>query len=153
MNTSELAILRNRLAEMDQQNHSLRNKLSDTYNQIQTQKVIERIESVSDVLILFAIGQSTLSQDARVNIGFLANLMKKFNNDSFTIIGYADKGTGSQEFNQQLSKSRAEAVKNCLISEFGIQASRLTTVAAGGIGNKYYNNPALSRAVVITSNR
>ncbi|MDR1526512.1 MAG: OmpA family protein [Dysgonamonadaceae bacterium] len=154
MNESELTALRDRIAEMNQQNASLRNKLSDTYNQPkEIQKVTERIESVSDVLVIFPIGKSTLSQDARVNIGFMASLMKKFKDSSYIITGYADDGTGNPPLNDRLSRDRAEAVKNCLVREFGINASRLKTVAAGGVGNKYYNNPALSRAVIVSPNK
>ena len=44
--------------------------------------------------------------------------MKENKNAVYTIIGYADKGTGTKEFNQFLSKARAEAVYNCLVNEF-----------------------------------
>jgi outer membrane protein OmpA-like peptidoglycan-associated protein len=154
MNDTELALLQQRLQEMDQQNASLRDRLASVRNQPkEIQKILEQIKVVSDVLVIFPIGKSTLSQDARVNIGFAAELMKAFKESSYTITGYADEGTGSPALNDRLSRDRADAVKNCLVQEFGISASRLSTVAAGGIGNWHYNNPKLSRAAVISPNK
>jgi outer membrane protein OmpA-like peptidoglycan-associated protein len=154
MNTAELALLHQRINEINQQNADLRDKLAAARNQPkEIQKIIEQMEVVADVLVIFPIGKSTLLQDARVNIGFAAELMKAFKASTYTITGYADEGTGTPKLNDRLSQDRAEAVKNCLVQEFGIDASRLKTVGAGGIGNWHYNNPALSRAVVISPNK
>jgi len=102
-----------------------------------------------DVLILFQIGQSTLSKDARVQLGFLAKLMHEYPESSYTITGYADEGTGSSDLNYRLSSDRAKRVKDCLVGEFGIAAPRLKTAGVGGIENRYYNDPSLSRSVII----
>jgi outer membrane protein OmpA-like peptidoglycan-associated protein len=154
MDDAQLALLQQRLNEMDQQNAALRDKLANARNKpAEIQKILEQIEVVSDVLVIFKIGKSDLLQDARVNIGFAAELMKAFKESTYTITGYADEGTGTPKFNDRLSRNRAEAVKNCLVNEFGIDPARLSTVAAGGIGNWHYNNPALSRAVVISPNK
>jgi outer membrane protein OmpA-like peptidoglycan-associated protein len=154
MNNAELASLQQRIREMNQQNASLRDQLATAYNQPKdVQKILEYIEVASDVLVIFQIGKSDLSQNARVNIGFVAELMKTFKNSTYTITGYADEGTGNPALNDRLSQNRADAVKNCLVQEFGIEASRLSTVAAGGIGNWHYNNPKLSRAAVISPNK
>ena len=115
--------------------------------------VIERItewkDVAADVLILFQIGQSTLSRDARVQIGFLARLLNKYPESSYTITGYADEGTGNPDLNYRLSRARAERVKDCLIGEFGVSPARLSIITAGGIENRYYDDPALSRSVII----
>jgi hypothetical protein len=103
----------------------------------------------SDVLILFRIGQSTLSRDARVQLGFLARLMHEFPESRYTITGYADEGTGNPDLNYRLSNDRAKRAKDCLVNEFGISPARLNVAAAGGIENRYYNDPSLSRSVII----
>ena len=103
----------------------------------------------ADVLILFKIGQSTLSKDARVQLGFLAKLMHNYPESSYTITGYADEGTGNSQINYRLSNERAKKVKDCLVGEFGVTASRLKTAGVGGVENQYYNDPSLSRSAII----
>ena len=119
--------------------------------------VIERVtewkDVATDVLILFRINESVLLRDARVQLGFLARLMHEYPEGTYTITGYADEGTGNPDLNQRLSRARAERVKECLVGEFGISSTRLQTVAAGGIENRYYNDPSLSRSVIIRPNK
>ena len=113
------------------------------------ERVTEWKDVATDVLILFQINQSTLLNDARVQLGFLAGLMRKYPESHYTITGYADKGTGNPDLNYRLSKARAERVKDCLIDEFGISPLRLEISAAGGIENRYYDDPSMSRSVII----
>ena len=119
--------------------------------------VVERVtewnDVATDVLVLFRINESTLSRDARVQLGFLARLMHQYPEGTYTITGYADEGTGNPDLNQRLSRARAERVRECLVGEFGISPTRLQTVAAGGIENRYYNDPSLSRSVIIRPNK
>jgi len=117
------------------------------------EKVTEWKDVATDVLILFRINQSVLLKDARVQIGFLARLMHEYPEGTYTITGYADEGTGTPKINDRLSRERAERVKECLIKEYGISPSRLKTIAAGGIENRFYNDPALSRSVIIRPNK
>lgn len=75
-----------------------------------------------------------------------------FKADRSHISGYADKGTGSPATNERLSKARAEAIYNVLVNEFGVPASQLTTSHYGGVDNMYYDDPRLSRAVIVLGN-
>jgi flagellar motor protein MotB len=122
---------------------------SDPIIETVIEKVTEWKDVASDVLILFLINQSTLLKDARVQIGFLAKLMQQYPESTYSITGYADEGTGNPDLNLRLSSARAERVKDCLVAEFGIAPSRLKTVAVGGIENRFYDDPALSRSVII----
>jgi len=117
------------------------------------EKVVEWKDVATDVLILFRINESVLLRDARVQIGFLAKLLHQYPEGTYTITGYADEGTGNPDLNMRLSRARAERVKECLVNEFGISPSRLQTVAAGGIENRYYNDPSLSRSVIVRPNK
>ena len=117
------------------------------------EKVTEWKDVATDVLILFRINESVLLRDARVQIGFLARLMHEYPEGTYTITGYADEGTGNPDLNYRLSRARAERVKECLVGEFGISSSRLQTFAAGGIENRYYNDPSLSRSVIVRPNK
>lgn len=104
---------------------------------------------VAPNLIVFPINQSTLSNEARANLGFMAEMIKAGDHDVvYTISGYADKGTGTPEINERLSKQRATAVYNCLIDEFGVNPKQLKLVSNGGVDNMFYDDPRLSRAVI-----
>ena len=97
--------------------------------------------------IVFELGKSELLKASRVNLGMLAEIIKA-NNVVYVITGYADQGTGSKRLNEKLSQDRAKAVYDCLVNEYGVPSSLLKTAAKGGVGNMFYDDPALSRAAI-----
>ncbi|UYU76080.1 OmpA family protein [Bacteroides thetaiotaomicron] len=143
----ELRLMREQLKAMNGENNRLKNELVETSNKV-TERVVETNILSAPYLVTFQISRYALSNEARVNIGFQAKIMKENKNAVYTIIGYADKGTGTKEFNQFLSKSRAEAVYNCLVNEFGVPASQLKITYEGGVDNMFYDDPRVSRAVI-----
>lgn len=140
--------MRERLNKMSEENAKLQKAL-DKGNYKEAEIIIQKIEVAAPNLITFQIGKSELSNENRVNLGFLAKVIKSADPDAvYTITGYADSGTGSKALNERLSDERAKAVYNCLVNEYGIQASRLRTDHKGGVDNMFYNDPRLSRAVI-----
>ena len=142
----ELRLMREQLKAMNDENNRLKDELA-TSNKV-TERVVETNILSAPYLVTFQISRYALSNEARVNIGFQAKIMKENKNAVYTIIGYADKGTGTKEFNQFLSKARAEAVYNCLVNEFGVPASQLKITYEGGVDNMFYDDPRVSRAVI-----
>lgn len=143
----ELRLMREQLKAMNDENNRLKDELVVTSNKV-SERVVETNILSAPYLVTFQISRFALSNEARVNIGFQAKIMKENKNAVYTIIGYADKGTGTKEFNQFLSKSRAEAVYNCLVNEFGVPASQLKITYEGGVDNMFYDDPRVSRAVI-----
>ena len=94
---------------------------------------------MAPVYVLFDLGKSALSKAQRINLQYAAA----------SIEAYADNKTGSAETNKRLSSQRAETVKKCLVEEFGVPATMLRVDVKGGVDNMFYNDPALSRAVII----
>ncbi len=72
-----------------------------------------------------------VSSDNKAKIQHLADYMQKAPDTKVTITGYADKGTGNAEGNMRLSEQRAQGVADILKNQYGIDASRITTVAKG----------------------
>ena len=68
---------------------------------------------------------------------------------SISLVGYADKGTGSARVNQAISEHRARSVKNALVRQ-GIDASRITIDAKGDTVQPFAEND-LNRVVVVVS--
>ena len=100
-------------------------------------------------LVVFQINESKLSNEGRVNLGILAEVMKQGDpNMVYTVTGYADRGTGDAATNERLSRERAEAVYECLTKEFGVPEKMLRIDYKGGVENMYYDDPRLSRAVI-----
>jgi OOP family OmpA-OmpF porin len=50
--------------------------------------------------------------------------------DIVVVTGHTDR-LGSDEYNQKLSEKRAEVIKNHLVNDHGIEASRIRTVGKG----------------------
>jgi outer membrane protein OmpA-like peptidoglycan-associated protein len=147
-NENTLRDLRERLNVMGAENERLKNELVAANNK-QPEKEMELGVVTSDYMVAFPIGKSTLSNEARINLGFQADVMKKIGDSAIYVIhGYADKGTGTKAINDRLSKERAQAVFDCLTKEFGIPASQLRMVDEGGVADMFYGDPKMSRAVI-----
>ena len=145
-NTAEIKAMQEKLRQMSEENARLQEALAKG-NKEEAQTIVKQIASSN--LVVFPIGKSTLSNEARVNLGMLAEVIKKGDpNSVYTITGYADEGTGSEELNRELSKERADAVYDCLVKEFGISQSQLRIDYKGGVDNMFYDDPRLSRAVI-----
>ena len=101
-------------------------------------------------LIYFPINVSELSNADRAQLEQVADMIKNSPKGSvYTVVGYADKSTGNAEINETLSRDRAQSVRNYLVNQFGIPADRLDVKWMGGVGNMFFNDPALSRVVII----
>ena len=145
---TELNRMREKLNRLNEENARLADELA---RKSQEKPVVKQIAS-ANVLIVFPIGKSTLSNQARVSLGMLADAINAGDESTvYTITGYADAGTGSKELNERLSKERAEAVRDCLVDEFGVDASQLKVDYKGGVENMFYDDPRMSRAVITSS--
>lgn len=137
------------LREQQDRSRQLESELATERNK-KAEVVVDKQFKVAPRIIIFPLGKSTLSKQERVNLGYYAKLIKEAPTDKvFTIVGYADNKTGSSSVNERLSKERAEAVRNALIDEFGVNPSRLKVDYKGGVDNMYYDDATLSRAVIV----
>ena len=141
--------LRQQLADAEAENDRLKRALAEGNRE----KAKEIVTKASANLVTFQIGKATLSNEARANLGMMAEAIKSGDKSVvYTITGYADAGTGSKRINERLSKKRAEAVFNCLVKEFGVSESQLRVDHKGGVDNMFYDDPRLSRAVITKAN-
>lgn len=141
--------LRQQLSDAEAENERLKRALAEGNRE----KAKEIVTKASANLVTFQIGKATLSNEARANLGMMAEAIKSGDKSVvYTITGYADAGTGSKRINERLSKRRAEAVFNCLVKEFGVSESQLRVDHKGGVDNMFYDDPRLSRAVITKAN-
>lgn len=105
-------------------------------------------------LIYFPINVSSLSNADRAQLEQVANMIKATPDGTvFCIRGYADSATGSPAINETLSRERAQSVREYLVNEFGIPADRFDVKWNGGVGNMFFDDPALSRVVIISQKK
>lgn len=88
---------------------------------------------------LFANGKSDITEDAKTALNKFLNEVKKSNEpiSCLEIGGYTD-GTGSDEYNQELSVKRATAIKNYLIDNSG-EKFTAQNIKTTGYGEDYCN--------------
>lgn len=137
--------LRRRVAELIAQNEKLEREKAGTTVQHNTV-----VNANGNYLIYFPINVSSLSNADRAQLEMVADMIKSTPESTvFSVIGYADKATGSAEINETLSRERAQSVREYLVKEFGISAERLDVSWNGGVGNMFLDDPSLSRVVII----
>lgn len=99
------------------------------------EKIPEQTEEQIFVLqgmTTFELGKSTLTENAKIELGKIAQLIKMYPASKWRIEGHTDS-QGSAEFNKKLSQERADAVKKYLVS-LGIPEKILV---AEGMGENY----------------
>ena len=80
--------------------------------------------------VMFDSGSAEIKSQFEPELKRVADYMKEHPEMNGTIEGYADS-TGPDQLNMELSEHRAQAVKDKLVSEYGISADRLKTEGYG----------------------
>lgn len=79
--------------------------------------------------VLFETNQHALKAGAHADLDRLADFLKEYDERDVRIQGHTDS-TGDENYNRDLSKRRAEAVKEYLVSQ-GIEPRRIATAGRG----------------------
>jgi OmpA-OmpF porin, OOP family len=95
--------------------------------------------------INFDFDQAIVKDEYQDEIEEFADFLREYNNTRATIEGHTDS-IGTDSYNQALSERRANAVRNVLIMQYGITASRLTAVGFGESQPVASNNTNAGRA-------
>ena len=90
--------------------------------------------------VVFKIDSYSISNAEEVNIYNMAQWLKENPKAKINIVGYADKDTGTAEYNMTLSHKRAKAVADMLINKYGIDESRLNIKFEGSDKQPYSAN-------------
>ncbi|MBQ9255054.1 MAG: OmpA family protein [Bacteroidales bacterium] len=98
--------------------------------------------------IFFPIGSAEVSDKNQVNIQYMADVIKASKSSKvYTVTGYADKATGSENRNLELSQQRAEAVRDALINA-GVDANKVK-VDYKGCSIQPFEKDYLNRVAII----
>lgn len=147
----EVNALRATLLERDAELVAATEEIANLQNAMNTPNEVVEIdvnETCTPVYTIgFRQGKAIIDMTQEANIEMAANFLKENNNVIVSIKGYASP-EGNAEFNQELSTRRANAVKEILVSQYGIDASRIVTQGEG-VGN-IFSEPAWNRISILT---
>ena len=119
------------------------------------ERVVEKSpfeEAFTIASIHFKIGQTVPTEGEEPQFENVVRFLKENPKARIRLDGYADKKTGTDEKNMQLSVSRSTAVRNILISEYGVDAERIEAQGMGSNAQPYatneHNRVVLVQAIV-----
>ncbi len=135
---NDLEAKNNKIKELNDQLAAARKQKPETVTQFE----------VAPMAIFFEIGKANLTDKEMINLGYIAEAIKKSPNKTFKVVGSADKATGSAKRNQQLSEMRAQAVYDALVNKFGVNKNQLQIVAKGS-NDEPFDKPVLNRVTII----
>lgn len=107
------------------------------------------LKEVAPTTVRFTINSSKIADDQMANLENIATYLKDNKDVRISITGYADADTGTPEYNMELSKKRAESVKEVLV-KYGVEESRLVVSAEGDKVQQYEEN-SWNRATIMMS--
>ncbi len=90
--------------------------------------------------VKFTLNSAKVRKSEMINVYQIAKWMNENPEINVVVKGYADKNTGSSDYNKQLSEKRANNVVKVLVDKYGIDANRLSVVAEGSDTQVYDEN-------------
>ncbi len=102
-------------------------------------------------IITFVVDRWAIRNTEKAKILAAADYIKSCPGEKFLIRGFADKQTATKDHNEMLSKERANAVKDVLVKEFGVNPEQLEIEYHGGVDYMFFKDEKCSRSVIISS--
>jgi outer membrane protein OmpA-like peptidoglycan-associated protein len=109
------------------------------------------LQPVVDILphIFFPIGSASLAMREIDALKQVADIIKQNPGKIYQVTGYADKKTGTEQRNQELSMQRAYNVANALMQVYSVDRAQLVVIGKGGVTEILGSPDQLSRVVII----
>lgn len=152
-----------RIASLNDQVNDLRGELAATATALAVaeaqlpcppqQVVVETVEQQPQAMLAtvrFTLNSARISKEEMVNVYNVAEYLKANPEYKLDIKGYADKDTGTSDYNMKLSERRAQAVYDALTKTYGIDPSRLT-ISPEGSATQVYDTNAWNRIVIFAT--
>lgn len=100
--------------------------------------------------VRFTINSAVITPEEQVNVYNMAEYLKANPSQNVVVCGYADKDTGTAEYNMELSQKRAQAVVDELVNTYGINPNRLSIQYNGSDSQPYPANNDWNRIVIFS---
>ncbi|MFW5819549.1 MAG: OmpA family protein [Desulfovermiculus sp.] len=115
-------------AYMDRQEQALRQAVAQSES-TSIQRDRDVLQATFDSEVLFDFDSSNIKPGGQTEISRVADVLNQYPQTTIRVEGHTD-ASGPEEYNQKLSESRAQAVKNALMQQ-GIEDWRITAVGYG----------------------
>lgn len=140
--------LRGQLAACEQQNSQLAAALAAEKAKGPQIKEVVKDMDLPFTTVLFVINQSKVRPDQMLNLANAAKVINANPGKTYTVVGYADKETGTADYNLMLSEKRANAVAKILTEQFGVNPDQLK-VSWDGSNQQPFSKEAWNRVVIV----
>ena len=107
--------------------------------------------NVIDNVVFFRLNSAKVDKNQQINIFNTSEFVKEYNTP-VKVIGYADKKTGSSDYNLKLSEKRARAVAKDLMDKYGISSDKIT-IEWKGSDEQPYNENNWNRVVIMRAEK
>lgn len=126
--------LKDRVAALEKENAALKDEIERLKNQAPDTVYVQNDAVESGCYTFFDLGSATLSDREKMHLDFYADAVaaRLGDDQTLTVTGSADKGTGSAATNQKLAEKRANTVKAYLVKK-GVAENKIETIVLGGI--------------------
>ncbi|HZJ80832.1 MAG TPA: OmpA family protein, partial [Dysgonamonadaceae bacterium] len=91
-------------------------------------------------VVFFRLNSATIDRQQQISVYNTAEYMKSNPNATVEIVAYADRQTGTPDYNMKLSERRAKAVADALTSQYNIDSSRINLDWKGDTEQPYAEN-------------
>lgn len=126
---------------------ALQGSLEECQTNVANNRSSAPVTSILESIVSFPFNESVIQASQMPTIDRVATYLKEHPNVNVVINGYASP-EGSEAYNLKLSQRRADAMKDLLVSKYGIDASRIEAVGHG-IGD-IFSEPAWNRIGICT---
>ncbi|MDO5570254.1 MAG: OmpA family protein [Bacteroidales bacterium] len=104
-------------------------------------------------VVRFKINSAVISREQQVNVFNASEWMKNHPNATVEVVGYADKDTGTPEYNLELSQRRAQIVADELVNTYGVDSNRIKILAKGSAEQPYPDHNDWNRVVLFVNEK
>ena len=91
-------------------------------------------------VVFFRLNSATIDRQQQISVYNTAEYLKSNPNATVQIVAYADRQTGTPDYNMKLSERRAKAVADALTSQYQIDSSRISLDWKGDTEQPYAEN-------------
>ncbi len=102
---------------------------------VQQPTVVDNSKKTLESTVTFRVGSTAIDASQQPNVERIASYLKKHVEANVEIKGYASPD-GPEDVNIKLANARAQAVKDMLVSKYGVPSSRIKAEGQG-IGNMF----------------
>jgi outer membrane protein OmpA-like peptidoglycan-associated protein len=100
-------------------------------------------------VVFFRLNSAKIDPNQQISVYNTAEFMKK-TGEKIKVVGYADKDTGTNSYNLDISKKRAQAVAKELTTKYNIPSEKIT-VEWKGSGEQPYSQNNWNRVVIMSA--